>query len=106
MMWAVAMPRTARVSAQDGVRVELRWRSGPRAGSIDRLDLSPLVNSCKLYRPLRKDRELFASARTTEGGHAIAWGDGGREMCATALERLTDELGQGGCRLSPPARPQ
>ena len=86
------MPLVAHVVAIDGVSVEVRWARGPRLGKADLIDLSTLINSFKLYRPLCKNRQLFSTVHVIEDGNAIAWGDGDNlEMSATALERLAEE---------------
>lgn len=86
-----AMPVIGEVAAADGFKVQVHWREGARKGRVDAVDLSPLVGTFKLYRPLRSNRALFETVHVAEDGHAIAWGDGEPDMSATSIERLAEE---------------
>jgi hypothetical protein len=71
--------------------VAVAWIAGPRRGRTEVVDLSPLIDTHKFYGPLRKNAELFGTARVIDDGHAIAWGDGSIDMSAASIERLAGE---------------
>jgi hypothetical protein len=54
--------------------LRIAWSAGIRANRVDVVDLSPLINSLKFYRPLRKDPSLFRSVHVIEHGTIVAWG--------------------------------
>jgi hypothetical protein len=87
----IPMPQISSVEVVDHLILRVTWSAGIRARRTDVIDLSPLVNSLKFYRPLRKDRELFRSVRLIEDGRAITWGDGNIDMPAVSLEQLAEE---------------
>jgi len=68
------------------------WAEGVRAPKTETIDLSPLINSLRFFKPLREKPRLRATVHLIEGGHAIAWGgDDAIDMAATSLERLAEE---------------
>ncbi len=72
--------------------VAVTWADGARAARSEIIDLSPLVNSLKFYKPLRNDAALLATVHLVEDGHALAWGDDDAiDMAATSVERLAEE---------------
>jgi hypothetical protein len=72
--------------------VGIAWSAGSRAGTTETLDLSPIINAFKFFRPLRTDRAFFATVHPISDGNAIAWGDDENiDLAATALERLAEE---------------
>lgn len=86
------LPKVAKVSAHDNRHVAVTWATGDREGQIDFLDLSPEIETYKVYRPLRKDAALFETVHVAAGGSSIAWGeDETIDMAATTLERLAQE---------------
>lgn len=85
------MPVIDSVRAAGDLRIEVRWKAGPRKGIAEFVDLSPLIGQFKLYKPLRHDRELFANVRLADGGRALQWADGTIDMAATSVERLAGE---------------
>ena len=75
-----------------GLSVVVTWADGARARRTETIDLSPLVNSLRFYKPLRDNPRLRATVHLIEDGHAIAWGaDDAIDMAATSLERLAEE---------------
>jgi hypothetical protein len=86
------LPRMASVEAVDGLVVRVLWSFGIREGRSDDVDLSPLINSRKYYRPLRDDPKLFSTVHLIERGTIIAWGSDDRiDMAADSVEQLAEE---------------
>lgn len=71
--------------------IAVTWIAGRRRGRTDIINLSPLIDTHKFYAPLRKNAELFSTARIIDDGYAIAWGDGSIDMSAASVERLAEE---------------
>jgi hypothetical protein len=72
--------------------VLVTWGAGPRSGKTEQLDLSPILNSMKFFRPLRNDPALFATVRPVDYGTAVAWGDDeDMDLSAGAILRLAEE---------------
>jgi hypothetical protein len=71
--------------------IEITWADGDRAGVKERVDLSPAIGSYKIYRPLRNDAQLFATAKLRDGGNVIVWDDEDLEMTAEMVETLAEE---------------
>jgi len=90
-MISVPMPVLASVKSEASLQVRVTWKESLRPHEEDVVDLSPLINSFKMYRPLRKNKDLFRDVRVSEDGNAISWGDGSIDMSATAIERLAEE---------------
>jgi len=89
---ANSMPAIASVDAAHDLTILVSWKAGSRAGKVERIDLSPLVNSFKFYRPLRNNSALFRSAHLADDGQTIAWGQADEiDMAATSVERLAEE---------------
>lgn len=75
-----------------GLSVVVTWAEGVRVPRTETIDLSPLINSLRFYKPLRDNPRLRATVHLIEDGHAIAWGgDDAIDMAATSLERLAEE---------------
>src|SRR3954452_24088076 len=87
----LAMARIAEVHVIGPSHLAITWAEGARAGGTDSLDLRPLIGSHKVYRPLRDDAELFATARLVEDGNAVAWDGVDLEMSADLIETLAEE---------------
>ncbi len=86
------MPRIGTVRPIDGSTVLVTWVEGTRAGRTERVNLSPLLESFKVYELLRRNEQLFSKVHVIEDGNAIAWGDDDIiDMSATSIERLTQE---------------
>src|SRR3954468_22385627 len=65
----IPMPVVGAVEAADGLRVRVTWGGGLRGSVTELVDLSPLIDAFKFYRPLRADRDLFRTVRVAEDGH-------------------------------------
>jgi hypothetical protein len=71
--------------------LRVTWCAGIRDGRTDTVELSPLVNVLKFYRPIRNN-DLFRTVHLIEDGRAIAWGyDDKIDMPAASLEQLAEE---------------
>jgi hypothetical protein len=82
------MARIARIRVVGPMTVEINWAEGARAGRTDVLDLTPLIGSYKVYRPLRGNAGLFATAHLMEDGDVVAWEGADLEMTAELIETL------------------
>src|SRR5262245_22121987 len=78
------LPRLAGAAPLTGRRVLLTWEGGERKT----VDLAPLLESRRIYTPLRNDDAMFRALRVSEHRDAIEW-DGGLDLSALWLERLT-----------------
>ena len=72
--------------------LEISWTRGSRAGTTETVDLSPIINAIKYFRPLRDDATLFATAHLIEDGDVIAWSGPDIELTADAIIALLDPL--------------
>jgi len=87
------MPKISAVKPAGKLAVDITWSEGPRAPRTERVDLAPLVNSMKLYKPLRGNVELFSTVHVNEDGEALAWGvNNAIDMAATTVERLAEDM--------------
>jgi hypothetical protein len=87
----IPMPRIASMKVTNHLTIKVSWSAGIRAGRTDVIDLSPMINAFKHYRPLRENRELFASAHLIADGSIVAWGDDEIDMAADSIEALAEE---------------
>jgi hypothetical protein len=89
----IPMPKIARVEAKDHLVVRVEWAAGIRAGRSDVVDLSPMINTLKFYRPLRENKKLFRTVHLIEDGRILAWDDDGQiDMAADSVEELAEEM--------------
>lgn len=72
----------------------VRWDRG----ELSRVDVSGIVNSFRIYEPLRRSPDLFRRVHVGEYGTDIVWTDA-IDMSADTLWRLAQE--QSGATLSP-----
>lgn len=86
-----AMARIAKIRVIGSSTLEIEWAEGARKGRADILDLTPLIGSYKVYRPLRGDPQLFATAHLIEDGDVIAWDGQDLEMTAELVETLAEQ---------------
>jgi hypothetical protein len=86
----IPLPIIASIEPLPDLHLRVSWAEGERAGRVDDVDLSPMINTLKIYRPLRNNADLFQRAHLTEGGYAVAWDDNDLEMSAEAIEQLAD----------------
>jgi hypothetical protein len=88
----IPMPQIARIDVVEHLVVRVTWSAGIRAGRTDVVDLSPMINSLKHYRPLRENRMLFRTTHLVEDGRVVAWGDDDQiDMAADSVEELAEE---------------
>src|SRR3990170_3726946 len=91
------MPRIGSISAAGDLRVNITWSRGIREGITEEIDLAPIINSMKYFRPLRSDPKLFGTAHPIVYGAAVAWGeDDDIDLSADAILRLVLENMTGG----------
>jgi hypothetical protein len=88
----IPLARIARLSVREGRVLTIEWAGGERAGIVENVDLTPAINSFKIYRPLRNDATLFATARLVENGDVIAWDGPDLEMTAEMVEDLASQM--------------
>lgn len=82
------LPRMDEVRAVAPLTLLVTWAEGARAGRTDRVDLARVVETFKIFRPLRKNEALFATARLAEDGDTVVWAGDNLEMHAETVERL------------------
>jgi hypothetical protein len=89
----IPMPLIAAVRPVDAENrlVEVTWAEGNRRGRTELVDLSPLIDTYRFYRPLRNDAILFDTVHVVDSGEAVAWGDDAVDMSADSIERLAEE---------------
>jgi hypothetical protein len=86
------LPRIARIDTIGDLTVRVSWASGIRANRNDMVDLSPLINSLKFYRPLRSNPDLFRTIHLIERGTIVAWDDNDEiDIAADSIEQLAEE---------------
>jgi hypothetical protein len=89
----IAMPLIGSVRPVDAANrlVEVTWAEGNRRGRKDVVDLSPLIDTHRFYRPLRNNATLFDTIHIVDNGEAVGWGDDAVDMSADSIERLAEE---------------
>src|ERR1043166_514995 len=89
----IPMPLIAAVRPVDADNrvVEVTWAEGNRRGRTDVVNLSPLIETHRFYRPLRNNAALFDTVHVVDNGEAVAWGDDAIDMSADSIERLAEE---------------
>jgi hypothetical protein len=87
----IPSPRISNIRIGPNYHLEVTWAAGERVGRTDYVDLSPAINSYKVYRPLRNNKSLFATARLIDDGYAVEWGTHEIDMSADTLEILATE---------------
>ena len=91
------LPRITAVSAdKKPLTLRIRWDKGEES----HVDVSGLIETFRIYEPLRRSQELFRQVRVGEYGTDIVWNDE-IDMAAETLWRLTQE--QSGATMSPAA---
>ncbi len=91
------LPRIAAVAAdKTPLTLRIRWDKGDESA----VDVSGLVETFRLYEPLRRSPEAFARVRLGEFGADVVWSDD-IDMSADTLWRLAQE--QSGATMSPDA---
>ena len=88
----IPLPRISHVDTQTPSTLIVTWVDGKRAGQVDPIDISPIINTYKVFHTLRKNDALFESVRLVDDGDAVAWGDNeDLEISAEALEDLAEQ---------------
>ncbi len=91
------LPRILAVTTdRKPLTLHIRWDKGDES----RVDVSGLVETFRVYKPLRHSPELFGRVRVGEHGTDIVWSDE-IDMAADTLWRLARE--QAGVTMSPEA---
>ncbi len=80
--------------------LRIRWDDKVGGGKESHVDLSSLIETFRVYEPLRRSPDLFRQARVGEHGTDIVWSDE-IDMAADTLWRLAQE--QAGVTMSPDA---
>ena len=79
------LPRITAVSAdKNPLTLRIRWDKGEES----HVDVSGLIETFRIYEPLRRSQELFRQVRVGEYGTDIVWNDE-IDMAAETLWRLT-----------------
>ena len=87
------MPKLSTVEAKEPYTVIVTWKEGRRLGRQDVIDLTPIIESYKIFRPLRNNPDLFRAVRKNEYGNTVLWGpeESDLELTANTLEKLAEE---------------
>ena len=86
------MPRIGSISAAGDLRVNITWSRGIREGITEEINLAPIIDSQRFFRPLRSNPKLFATVHPIVYGAAVAWGDDDDiDLSADAILRLALE---------------
>ncbi len=91
------LPRIVAVTAD---KKPMTLRIGWGTGDESQVDVSGVIETFRLYEPLRRSPELFAQVRVGEHGTDVVWSDD-IDMSADTLWRLAQE--QTGATMSPDA---
>jgi hypothetical protein len=87
----IPMPTIESVVPLSDYKIRVKWNESLRPHSVEEVDLEPLIETLKFYKPLRGNRKLFRTVHIVEDGDAIAWGNDEIDMAATSIERLAEE---------------
>ncbi len=87
----VPLPRISHITAEHPFTLIVTWDQGARAGQVDRVDLSPIINTYKIFRPLRKNHALFETAHLIDDGDVVAWDGRDLELSAEVIESLAEQ---------------
>jgi DNA-binding XRE family transcriptional regulator len=91
------LPRILAVTADTKtLTLRIRWDKGEES----QVDVSGLIETFRLYEPLRRSPELFTRVRVGEYGADVVWSDE-IDISADTLWRLAQE--QSGATMSPDA---
>jgi hypothetical protein len=85
------MARIASICVVGPSRLEITWAEGNRAGRSESVDLAPVIGSYRIYKPLRDNPALFATAKVIEDGDAIGWDAADLDMSADLIETVAEE---------------
>jgi hypothetical protein len=87
----VPLPRMAEVRTAGPLTLMVTWAEGARAGRTDRVDLAPVIDTLKIFRPLRRNEALFATVRLGDQGDTVVWAGDNLEMHAETVELLAEQ---------------
>jgi hypothetical protein len=83
--------RIAAVRVAGSAALEIAWADGARAGRTDVVDVTPVIGTYKVFRPLRSNPKLFETAHLTDDGYAVAWDGFDVDMSAEVIETIAQE---------------
>lgn len=81
------LPRLVKAEALDGRRLRVFWRDG----TSKIVDLGPLLESRRIFIPLRQDDALFRKLAVSEEGDAVVWPGDDLECSAVWIEALPSD---------------
>ena len=81
------LPRLVKAEALDGRRVRVVWRDG----TSKVVDLGPVLESRRIFIPLRQDDALFRTLAVSEEGDAVVWPGDDLECSAVWIEALPSD---------------
>lgn len=85
------LPRLREALPLEPYRLRVVWSEGPRAGREEEVDLLPVIQSYRYFRPLRGAPQSFARLRLEDDGATLVWEDDELELAASTVERLAEE---------------
>jgi hypothetical protein len=88
----IPLPRISNVRAAAPATLIVTWAEGRRAGQVDRIDIAPIINTYKIFRPLRKNQKLFKTAHLTDDGDVVTWAGDDLELSAEAIESVAEQI--------------
>jgi hypothetical protein len=83
--------RIAAIRVAGSAALEIAWADGARAGRTDVVDVTPVIGTYKVFRPLRSNPKLFETAHLTDDGYAVAWDGFDVDMSAETIETIAQE---------------
>jgi hypothetical protein len=86
----VVLPRMADAQPLPGFVLRVTWSDGRRAGREDAVDLRPVIDSYKIFRPLR-DEAFFLTGQLGDDGEAVIWSGDDLEISADMVLSLAEE---------------
>lgn len=85
------LPRLQEARPLEPYRLRVLWSAGRRIGREEEVDLAPVIQSHRYFRPLRSAPQGFARLRLEDEGATLVWEEGGLEMASATVERLAEE---------------
>ncbi|MCA1437997.1 hypothetical protein I6F33_34340 [Bradyrhizobium sp. BRP20] len=79
----IPLPRMASIKPFAPYTIAVKWADGPRAGREDAIDISPIIFSYKIYKPLREEGRFLTARLVDDDGDAVIW-DGGDDLTMSA----------------------
>ncbi|MDX2142244.1 MAG: DUF2442 domain-containing protein [Rhodospirillaceae bacterium] len=77
------LPQLRAVKAGAGFDLRVTWQDG----SAETVDIAPVINSYRVFAPLRRNRALFRRVRLGDQGASVVWTDA-IDMDAVTIARL------------------